>query len=110
MPGPLDPDFAGRLERLDSHQHKREMLLSAERSALIARGRRSVLRTIMLICAVVLLMKGLMLFYIGQVSYEGRLEAMLGGSGIERMAAFVMQPDMLSVWIAQQLQAIFSVF
>jgi hypothetical protein len=60
-------------------------------------------RTAVFFVAAFLLVKGFLMAALGVGSYAERVQALAGGSGIERAGAFIMQADPLSVLVAQKI-------
>lgn len=48
--------------------------------------------------------KGLILAHLGTATFETRLATLSHGSVVERAGAFIMQPDVVSLTIAQQVR------
>jgi len=65
------------------------------------------LRWIVVALAGAIFFKGLIIANLGVAAYADRVEALRGGSAINQIGAFVMQPDRASVYISGKLAPIF---
>ncbi|MFK7879714.1 hypothetical protein [Roseobacter sp.] len=61
------------------------------------------LRIIVFIVAGVLLVKSLMISSVGIATYENRIQELSAGMAVEQAAAWVMQPDRLSRYVAENI-------
>lgn len=110
MTSPLDPDFAGRLQRVE-RIHRRgggfEAAGTLGRSQSFGRPvRRSYLRTALLVAGSFLLIKSLLLLQIGEANYQDRVARLKTGGYVETAGAYVMQMDPVTVWVAEKLREI----
>lgn len=111
MAGPLDPDFAGRLQRVHRIHRKGggfEAAGTLGKSTMAAKpARRSYLRGALLVAGAFILIKALLLAQIGAASYSARVDALKdGGSTVEQIGAYVMQADPVTVWVADTLRKV----
>ncbi|RMA43908.1 hypothetical protein [Rhodophyticola porphyridii] len=51
-------------------------------------------------CAV--LLKGFLIYHLGQESYSARIDTLLAGSTYDQFAARVLMPDPASLWLAEK--------
>lgn len=106
-------DFGARLKRIDRRHRKLSdgYVTSVNHDGLIiAVPRRRRIRVpfagIALLAVGVLALKGIFYAQLGPEVYEARLAALAQGSQVERMGAWVMQPDPITLWIAAQAGAL----
>ena len=65
--------------------------------------RRGILGPVLLLLAAVFFMKGLMISQIGPADYQGRVDRLRAGQGIEPLGGWVMQIDPVSSFVAEKL-------
>ncbi|WJY21880.1 hypothetical protein QTA57_01390 [Fontisubflavum oceani] len=53
-----------------------------------------------LVCA--FLVKGFLIYHLGQEDYTSRIDRMLTGSTVDQAAARVLLPDQASLWVSEQ--------
>ncbi|MCV2888294.1 hypothetical protein [Ruegeria aquimaris] len=61
------------------------------------------LRALLLLVAGIFVFKGFLLASLGSDTYGYRVEKLAGGTAVEQAGAWVMQPDPLSVLLAEQI-------
>ena len=113
MAGPFDPDFAGRLQRVE-HIHRKgggfEAAGTLGKSHYNVKPvRRSYLRGAVLVAGSILLIKSLLLMQIGEANYQDRVARLSTGGYVETAGAYVMQMDPVTIWISEQLRAVFKI-
>ena len=54
------------------------------------------------LCAIFL--KGFLIYQLGEASYTARIDTMLAGTTYEQMAAQILMPESVSLWVADQFQ------
>ena len=64
------------------------------------------LRAIVMIVAMGFVFKAYLLFALGSATYDERLATLASGNLFEKAGAAVMQPDPVTVWIADQMALI----
>lgn len=62
----------------------------------------------LLIAGLFILFKGATLAALGTASYSERVERLAQGNGSERIGAFLMQPEIASLWTARLMQPLFT--
>jgi hypothetical protein len=67
--------------------------------------RRPVLRVVIFALVCLFGLKGAILFTIGPESYGARLARLESGQQIDRLAAWLMQADPVTVWVAERIGA-----
>ncbi|MCU9838424.1 hypothetical protein OEZ49_11650 [Ruegeria sp. WL0004] len=60
-------------------------------------------RALLLIVASIFIFKGFLLASLGSDTYGYRVERLAGGTAVEQAGAWVMKPDPLSVFLAEQI-------
>lgn len=112
MTSPLDPDFAGRLHRVERIHRKGggfEAAGTLGRSKSVGKPvRRSYLRLALMVAGSVMVIKSLLLMQIGEANYQDRVTRLQAGGHVETAGAYVMQMDPVTVWIAERLREIVS--
>lgn len=63
----------------------------------------SVLRPVLLLIVAVILIKGVIHDQVGADTYAARVESLMQGSSVDRVGAFIMQADPLTVLVAAQV-------
>lgn len=103
-------EFQRRVGRIDSAYARRIPAAFLMRSdGLLVPKTRSRLRFYFPFRAVfagfvaVMVVKGFLLFYLGEEGYVARMDAMLVGSAYEELAATLLMPDPVSLWTAERI-------
>jgi len=104
MADPQYQEFRGRLRRVE-RIHRRgggfEAAGTLGRTAYVVKPQRtSLLRPVALVLGAGLLLKAILFIQIGEADYTDRVARLEGGSQIEAIGAWVMQPDAVTVWLA----------
>jgi len=108
MGDPYIKEFRGRLRRVE-RIHRRgggfEAAGTLGRSYYTAqaRPRTSWLKPLLLVVAGALLLKAILYVQIGPVDYAGRVELLSQGSQVEKIGAYVMQADSVTVFFGELL-------
>jgi len=109
MADPNLRDFYGRVTRIEKARAKgsgleAEGTLGRSHYHRPYRSRRSVLKPIIfvLICAVGL--KATIHFKVGAQSYDSRVAGLAAGEGIDRLGAFLMQADPVTLFVSGQIR------
>lgn len=102
-------EFGARLKKIDRRHRKLAEGYVASMShdgLLIAVPRRRRLRVpfagIALLAVGIIAFKGVVLAQVGDAGYQTRLDGLAQGTQVERAAAWVMQADPITQWVAQQ--------
>lgn len=66
------------------------------------RGRNATARAAVIVIALILVFKGVVLAQLGPQAYADRVAALKAGSGFDKAGAFIMQPDPITIWIADK--------
>ena len=111
MPDPNLVDFYGRVARIERARAKGygfEANGTLGRSHYLrpARQRRPLLRVLIFAFVCVFGLKGAILYNIGPESYEARIDRLETGKEFDRLGAWLMQADPVTVWVAAQIEAI----
>lgn len=106
-------EFLGRVERVE-RMHRRGLGFEAPgtlgRSAYREQTRRtSLTRPLFVFLAVGLILKAALLIQIGESDYKTKVDRLRAGDSLERIGAYVMQADPMTVWIAQKAKEVFAV-
>lgn len=111
MSDPQVQEFHDRLRRVE-RIHRRgggfEAAGTLSRPYYVQRQRRSWLRPALLVVAGVFVLKSALLAQIGPVDYQGRVEALQGGTQLEEAGAWVLQMDPATVWLSERMIEIFT--
>jgi len=104
MADPQYQEFRGRLRRVE-RIHRRgggfEAAGTLGRTAYVVKPQRtSLLRPVALVLGAGLLLKAVLLVQIGAADYSDRVARLQGGTQIEAIGAYIMQPDAVTVWLA----------
>lgn len=103
--------FSSRLKRIDRQHRKlsRGYVQLVERDGMLVPMPRRRVRTgfpfrgLLIAIVGILLFKGVLLASLGEGTYQFRVEKIAEGSSFEKVAAWVMQADPVTRWIAGQL-------
>lgn len=111
MTDPNLKDFYGRVARI---QKARARGYGFEAAGTLGRSyysrpaapRRSVLGPVLFLVLCTVLLKGLIYQSIGADSYTQRVATLMTGDGIERAGGWLMQPEPVTVFVAEQITLI----
>ena len=111
MADPNLTDFYGRVARIQKARAKGQ---GFEAPGALGRSyynspttrRRSVLMPILLLGLCGFGLKGMIHFAVGAQSYEVRVAALRAGTGVEPVAGWVMQPEPVTLFVAEQITRI----
>lgn len=111
MSDPNMDDFYGRVARIE---RAHAMGLGFEAEGTLGRSstfrsrvkKRPVLRSALFVIALLFGLKGAILTQLGDDTYLGRVEALRQGDALDRVGAFVMQADPVTVWLAVQFRKV----
>lgn len=112
MADPYIKEFRGRLRRVE-RIHRRgggfEAAGTLGRSHYTARAprRSSWLKPLLLVAAGALLLKALLYMQIGPVDYADRVARLSKGSQVEKIGAYIMQADGVTVFFGELLGELF---
>lgn len=105
-------EFQGRLQRIDKI-HRRgggfEAVGTLGRAEYRERRSFSIFRPLLLVFAVLLILKTALLMQIGVADYQERVDRLALGGDVERIGAFVMQADPVTVWLSERMIELLSV-
>lgn len=101
-------DFYRRIDRVEGARTRGygfEAAGTLGRSAYRQKPRRrwSILKPVLLVCLVMLTLKGVIHHEIGAATYEQRVQGLMAGDGIDRLGAFLMTADPVTLWISGQI-------
>ncbi len=103
--------FGQRLRRIDRHHRKlaRGYVATVNHDGLIvARPRRRTslfpLRGLFLCLLTLLAFKGFLYAQLGETSYAQRVALLQSGTVVEKMGAYAMQADPVTIWIGDQIR------
>lgn len=107
-------DFGGRLERIERTHRKltKGYTTSVNHDGLIIakpqrRSSGRPLRGVFASLLVLLGFKGFVYAQIGSLAYEDRVGLLQSGTIVEKIGAYVMHADPITVWIASQINQLF---
>lgn len=109
MSDPNMDDFYGRVARIE-RAHAMGLGFEAEgtlgRSATFRSRvkKRPVLRSALFVLALLFGLKAAILTQLGEASYQERVLSLRQGDALDRVGAFVMQDDPVTVWLAHQFR------
>lgn len=110
MSGSQMNDFDDRLRRIDRRNRtlSRGFVLAVDRDGLIVarpetRRFRFPWRVLLFLLVAVLGFKTMLHAYIGPESYGERLDRLAGGTVAERMSAYVLHADPVTIWVSNLL-------
>lgn len=63
----------------------------------------SILKPVLLVCMVMLALKGTIHHRIGAASYDQRVANLTAGDAMDRLGAFVMAADPVTLWVSDQI-------
>jgi len=103
-------EFGHRLRRIDRHHRKlaRGYVTTVNHDGLIiARPRRQTslfpLRGLFLCLLTLLAFKGFLYAHLGPTSYGERVAQLQSGTVVEKMGAYAMKADPVTLWVADQI-------
>lgn len=106
-------EFDTRLKRIDrKHRKLAGGFVSAvsHDGLIIAKPRRRRLRVpfagLALVAVGIVAFKGIVHSQLGPTTYEARITALAEGSQVERVGAWVMQADPLTLWVSDQARTL----
>jgi len=103
-------EFQRRLQRVEKI-HRRgggfEAAGTLGRSAYHKKESRSLFRPLLFTLAIGLALKAALLMQIGEVDYRERVDRLAQGGQVEKVGAYVMQADPITLWLAQNMKEIF---
>jgi hypothetical protein len=106
-------EFDTRLRRIDRKHKKLASGFVAAVShdgLIVARPRRRRMRVpfagLALVAVGIIAFKGIVYAQLGAATYESRIATLAQGSQVERVGAWVMQPDPLTLWVSGQVRAL----
>lgn len=102
-------DFYRRIDRVENARtngYGFEAVGTLGRSAYRQRPRRrwSILKPVFMVCLIMLALKGVIHNSIGAATYDQRVAALTAGTGIDRLGAFLMTADPVTLWISDQIR------
>ncbi|MHC0053353.1 hypothetical protein [Actibacterium sp. D379-3] len=107
MTDPGYQEFQGRLRRIERiHRRGGGFEASGTLGRSFYRGkpqRVSLMRPLVLLLVSGLLLKAVLLMQIGEGDYRDRIARLQDGTRVEMIGAYVMQPDQVTVWLADVL-------
>ena len=108
MSDPNLADFYGRIARIERARTKGygfEANGTLGRSYYLrpARQRRPLLRSLIFAFVCVFGLKGTILHNVGPESYEARVQRLQSGEEFDKLGAWLMQADPVTVWVAAQI-------
>jgi len=111
MPDPNLADFYGRIARIERMRAKGygfEANGTLGRSHYLrpVRQRRPLLRVLIFAFVCVFGLKGAILYNVGPESYEARVARLQGGEDFDKLGAWMMQADPVTVWVSDQLDRV----
>ena len=111
MSDPNLVDFYGRVARIERARAKGygfEANGTLGRSHYLrpVRQRRPMLRILIFASVCVFGLKGAILYKVGPESYEARVARLQTGEGFDRLGAWLMQADPVTVWVAEQIAVV----
>lgn len=112
MSNPQMKEFYGRLRRVE-RIHRRgggfEAVGTLSRSVYVERRTNSLFRPLLVTLCVGIALKVALLLQIGTTDYQERVDRLAQGGQTEKVGAFIMQADPLTVWLADRTKEIFAV-
>lgn len=104
-------DFYGRVARIERARPKgygfeANGTLGRPHYTRPVRQRRPLLRVLIFVFVCAFGLKGAILHSVGPVSYEARVERLQSGKEFDKLGAWLMQFDPVTVWVAAQIAAI----
>lgn len=111
MADPQMEEFYGRLRRVSRNHRRGAAFATTDTLGGVAyrpRAQRpSLMRPALLAVAIFMGLKAALLIEIGPEDYQGRVDRLRQGSQVEAAGAWPMQMDPLTVWLSEQLRALF---
>jgi hypothetical protein len=112
MADPQLQEFGKRLSRINRHHEKLAQgyvnVVSAD-GLMVSQPRRQQLkfpwRILAVIAALFFVFKGLLMAGLGEEEFAARAFSLQAGTPVEQVGGWVMQPDPLTVWVANQVSA-----
>lgn len=106
-----DPNLQDFYRRIDRVEMARTRGLGFEATGTLGRSayrrpaarRWSILKPVLLVCLVMLALKGVIHHKIGAATYDQRVAGLMAGDGIDRLGAFLMTADPVTLWISGQI-------
>ncbi len=109
MADPNLVDFYGRVARIEK-DHARGYGFEARgtlgRSAYLRKRKKSPVRFVMPVLAVIACgigVKGVIHSQIGGNTYDQRVASLLDGEGFDRLGGYLMQADVVTLWVSDKL-------
>jgi len=106
-------DFGKRLDRINKKHGKLSggyVTVMNSDGLLVAQPRRSRFsfpwRGLALVAVMFVLFKGLLMASLGETEYSERALGLQAGTTVEQVGAWAMQPDPVTIWIAEKIGAI----
>lgn len=113
MPDAKQLEFGHRLNRIEKHHKKlaRGYVTTVNHDGLIiakpkVRSSGIPIRGIFMCLAAVFLFKAFLLANLGEQGYASRVALLSEGTSIEKIGAYAMTADPLTVWIAGQMEGL----
>ena len=108
----VDPnlnDFYNRVSRIEKAHAKGYGFEAAGTVGRRGAGRGALrlkfLKPLVMALALGVGLKGMIHYYVGDTTYENRVSALAAGTGFDPVGAWLMQPDLATLWISGQMQA-----
>lgn len=108
-------EFDTRLRRIDRRHRKLSggfVAAVGHDGLIVAKPRRRRLRVplagIALVAIGVIAFKGIVHSQLGPATYDARIAALAEGGQVERVGAWVMQADPLTLWVSAQARTLFN--
>ena len=106
-------EFGKRIQRITKHKNRLSNgfvnVVNAD-GLMVAHPRRTVLRfpwrAVAVVAVLFFVFKGLLMAWLGDAEYSERAISLQAGTPVEQVGGWAMQPDPVTLWIAEQFKSI----